>query len=32
MRKGLAQSLTHLVNGRLGHQRHGHLSVADVEI
>src|ERR1700738_2585521 len=32
LRKGLAQSLTHLVNSRLGHQRHGHLSVADVEV
>src|ERR1700716_2190942 len=32
VRKGFAQSLTHLVNSRLGHQGHGHLSVADVEI
>ena len=32
MTKGFAQSLTHLVNSRLGHQRHGHLTVADVEI
>src|ERR1700738_4846560 len=32
LRKGLAQSLTHLVNSRLGHQRHGHLSVTDVEV
>lgn len=32
MRKGLSQSLTHLVNSRLGHQGHGHLSVTDVEV
>src|ERR1700738_601234 len=32
VRKGFAQSLTHLVNSRLGHQGHGHLSVTDVEV
>ena len=32
LRKRLAQSLTHLVNSRLGHQCHGHLSVTDVEV
>src|ERR1700693_968662 len=30
--KGLAQPMTHLVNGRLSQQRHAHLSVADIEI
>src|SRR5208282_3319800 len=32
LRKGFAQSLTHLVNSGLGHQGHGHLSVTDVEV
>ena len=32
MRKGFAQSSAHLVNGRLGHQGHGHLSITDVEV
>ena len=30
--EGLAQALTHLVNGSLSQQRHGHLPVADVEV
>ena len=29
---GLAQSLTHLMNGRLGQEGHAHLSITDVEI
>ena len=32
LRKGLTQSLAHLVNRSLGHQCHGHLSVTDVEV
>ena len=30
--EGLAQALTHLVNGSLSQQRHSHLPVADVEV
>jgi hypothetical protein len=32
LREGLAQALTHLVNGSLSQQRHSHLPVTDVEV